>query len=87
MNGATLNLVTSTPLMAPMTIPRHRTKTMTAGMLKKTETPRKGSWTPRLIRNPALIAASPTVEPTDKSMPPVRMTKVIPTAMIAVIAV
>ena len=33
------------------------------------------------------MAAKPTVEPTDKSMPPVKMTKVMPTAMIALIAV
>src|ERR1700733_12903604 len=33
------------------------------------------------------MAARPTVEPTDRSMPPVKITKVIPTAMIALIAV
>src|SRR5215469_2074258 len=42
---------------------------------------------PRLISRPDIMAARPTVEPTDKSMPPVRITKVMPTAMIALIAV
>src|SRR6516164_5847645 len=42
---------------------------------------------PRLISRPDAIAANPTVEPTDKSIPPVRITKVMPTAMIALMAV
>src|SRR6516164_1314731 len=42
---------------------------------------------PRLISRPDAMAAKPTVEPTDKSMPPVRITKVMPTAMIALMAV
>src|ERR1700683_1456727 len=33
------------------------------------------------------MAEKPTVEPTDRSIPPVKMTKVIPTAMIALMAV
>ena len=33
------------------------------------------------------MAANPTVDPTDKSMPPVKITNVIPTAMMALIAV
>jgi hypothetical protein len=40
-----------------------------------------------LISKPEVIAARPTVEPTERSMPPVRITKVIPTAIIAVMAV
>src|ERR1700675_1957195 len=43
--------------------------------------------TPRSINRPDIIAARPTVEPTDRSMPPVKITKVMPTAMIALIAV
>src|SRR3984893_4754293 len=42
---------------------------------------------PRSISKPDIMAANPTVDPTDKSMPPVRMTKVMPRAMIALIAV
>src|ERR1700733_8793496 len=33
------------------------------------------------------MAARPTVEPTDRSMPPVKITKVMPKAMMALIAV
>jgi hypothetical protein len=60
---------------------------MIAGMLKKIATPSGGIGMPRLISKPEVIAASPTVEPTDRSMPPVRMTNVMPIAMIALIAV
>ena len=35
---------------------------------------------------PATIPASPTIEPTERSMPPVRMTISIPMARIALIA-
>ena len=87
MNGATLNRVISTPLKAPTNNPRHRTRMMIAGIFKKIATPSGGIGTPRLISKPEVIAASPTVEPTDRSMPPVRMTNVIPIAMIALIAV
>src|ERR1700736_2917612 len=50
-------------------------------------TPNGGIGKPRLISKPDIMAANPTVDPTDKSMPPVRMTKVMPRAMIALIAV
>src|SRR5580693_9203711 len=50
-------------------------------------TPSGGIGRPRSMSKPEIMAASPTVEPTDKSIPPVKMTKVMPTAMIALIAV
>ena len=41
---------------------------------------------PLSISMPAIIPHKPTIEPTDKSIPEVRITKVIPMAKIAFIA-
>ena len=41
---------------------------------------------PSLMRAPATIPAKPTIDPTERSIPPVRITKVIPIPRIALIA-
>src|ERR1700722_11659670 len=87
MNGATLKRVIRMPLTAPTNKPRQRQSAIIAGILKYTATPSGGMTSPRSISKPEIMAAKPTVDPTDRSMPPVRITKVMPTAMIALIAV
>jgi len=47
-------------------------------------TPNIGILSPSKIRPPAIIAEKPTIDPTDKSMPPLTITKVIPIAKIAI---
>ena len=39
------------------------------------------------MSSPAIIAVRPTTDPTDRSMPPVRITNVMPMARIALMAV
>ena len=41
---------------------------------------------PSLIRPPAIIAVNPTIDPTERSIPPVRITNVMPMARSALIA-
>ena len=48
--------------------------------------PNWGRIIPSFINPPAIIAVIPTIEPTERSIPPVRITKVIPIARIALIA-
>ena len=63
MNGGSLNLVTSTPLARPRTPPT-TTPIRMAGTIG---TPETSSWA-------VTAPASPRMDPTDRSMPPVRMT-------------
>src|SRR3989304_10020053 len=61
------------PLIAPMTTLMIRTMTMAEG----TDLPSN------LIRDPMIMVSSARAEPGDRSMPPVRITNVEPTATIA----
>ena len=45
-----------------------------------------GSLSPSLIIMPATMAVRPTMEPTERSMPPVRITKVMPMPRMALMA-
>src|SRR5579883_620174 len=49
-------------------------------------TPKVCRTMPRSINSPAIIPASPAIDPTERSMPPLRITKVMPIAMMALMA-
>ena len=72
--GATLPLVITRPFTAPKTAPMTQASTMpTMGLL------------PLLIKLPIRTELSAKILPTDKSMPPVKITKVMPKEIRALI--
>src|ERR671916_248155 len=75
MNGGRLTAATSRPLMTP-----HRTPTPSPARMAT------GIPAPRTSSSAAIAPARPSTEPTDRSMPAVRMTSSWPTAMIPKIA-
>jgi hypothetical protein len=79
MKSATLSRVMSRPLMSPMKTPSASVIMMISGVLKNTVQPNRWS-IPCKIRPPATIPQKPTIEPTDRSIPPVMITKVMPIA-------
>ena len=85
MKGATPKRVTSVPLSAPTAAPTASTITITAHTGGKILTSRKPMVRPS-SSTPAITPARPTIEPTDRSMPAVRITISIPMARIALIA-
>ena len=70
-NGVMRPTVTMSPLARPMVAP-------TAKATRTTQ----GSAAPAFTMPAASAPATARIEPTERSMPPVRMTNVIPTAMI-----
>jgi len=78
MNGATLKRATSKPAMPPDVAPNASAATIASGK----PIPR-GS--PALSVAVATMPESATTDPTDRSIPAVKMTNVMPAAMIAVI--
>ena len=83
--GATLNLVIIKPLMHPKTNPT-TTLIITITHISKYMTTFKNSITrPLSINIPAIIPHRPTIDPTERSIPDVKITKVIPIARIALI--
>ena len=85
MNGATPKRVTIVPLIAPTPAPTASTMITTAHTGGNSVTSRKPTVSPS-SRTPATIPASPTIEPTERSMPPVRITISMPIASSALIA-
>ncbi len=73
MNGGSLSLVMSRPLMAPQTSPRP----MPASRARNGEVP---ALTMRVAET---IPTKLAIEPTARSMPPVMMTNVMPSPMMA----
>ncbi len=86
MKGGTRSRDTSHPFTAPSAIPAARAIATTSQVCTKTTPPSDGSTRPRLTRPPAIMPQRPTTDPTDKSMPPLRMTNVMPMARMALIA-
>ena len=85
MKGATLNRVTRMPFTSPTSVPtasETSTTTHTAGY----STTSKASIRSPCSSTPATTPESPSVDPTDRSMPPLRMTNSMPSARIAFIA-
>ncbi len=81
-NGATLNFVIIIPFTIPISAPIKTVINTIIGILKYNVTPKTFRVRPSSIKPPASIPASPAIEPTDKSMPPVMITYVIPIAKI-----
>ena len=79
--AGTLNWAISTPLTRPMAAPSAQASTATTQTGGYSATPRAFSVTP-CIRKPATTPDRPSVDPTDRSMPPLRMTSSIPMARI-----
>ena len=77
--AGTLKRAMSTPLTSPTTPPRAQTRTATTQTGGNSVTPNIGSDTP-CIRKPATTPHNPSVDPTERSMPPLRITSSIPTA-------
>ena len=73
MNAGTRSIVTAAPLIAPVIRPTTRPVSTASG-----------SGRPRTRRSAQITPESPTTEPTERSMPAVRMTNVIPAARMAV---
>jgi hypothetical protein len=82
MKGATLKRVTSVPLMKPTSVPTPSEARMTNQTCGYTTTSKTVSCHP-CSRVPATTPDRPTVDPTDRSMPPLRITKSMPSARIA----
>ena len=75
--GGTLKIATSTPLTAPTAAPTHSVSTTTAQTGGYRITPSASSSTPCIIA-PATTPDSARMEPTDRSIPPFRMTSSMP---------
>jgi hypothetical protein len=82
-NGGTLNLVTNIPLNIPIRIPITKVIKIITGTEGKIVIPKKPRTIPSKIKPPAIIPLNPITEPMERSMPPVKITKVIPMATIA----
>ena len=72
MKSGSFSLAISTPLTRPQIAPTKRPAKMPSAML----------W---LMRSEATMLDNPTIEPTERSMPRVMITSVMPTAMTALI--
>lgn len=84
-NGATPKRVITAPFTRPTSTPKIATQRITSGTLKKRMSPFH-SGRPLVSSAPATMPQIPATAPTDKSMPPVRMTSVMPMASRPVIA-
>ena len=81
MKDGTFQKLETNPFMKPQTIPTIALAATAAAIAT-------GSGNDSLVKTrPATIAHSAITDPTDKSMPPTRMTKVIPVAMIRLIVI
>ncbi len=80
-NGGTLNLVMEIPFTNPSKAPTKMPTRLAPRTVKPTYVLRPEISIP-FFSNPAVTApANARIDPTDRSMPPVRMTNVIPTEM------
>src|SRR3954454_19555561 len=78
-NGGTLNFVIAQPLNQPSTEPASEPATIEPRMVKPTYKLEEGISMP-FFNKPAVIAPhNASIEPTERSIPAVRTTKVIPT--------
>jgi len=80
-NGGTLNLVMVQPLNKPISEPTISPASMQPNMVKPMYKLAECSWMP-LFNNPAAIAPqSASMEPTERSIPAISITMVMPTEM------
>ena len=75
MKGASRALPTSVPLTSPTSVPVARAATIPAGMASSADSPESTTTVPSTTPEMAMMA------PTERSMPPVRMTMSWPAAM------
>ncbi len=77
-NGGRRNFVMTKPLNQPSTRPARMPATMAPKTVNWTATPNMGRARPFLSRPAAKAPAKARIAPTDKSIPPVMMTRVMP---------
>ena len=83
--GATPKRVMTAPLTKPTSTPKSATQRITSGTLKKITLPfHKGR--PLVNSAPATMPQMPATAPTERSIPPVRITSVMPMASRPVMA-
>ena len=69
------------PLISPIKAPTASVISIVSTTLGKIVTSSGGTGMPRVNRRPAIMPDTPTIEPTERSIPAVRMTNVSPTDM------